>query len=211
MGPLLFNILIFYLAKSTDVCNFTDDTTFLVCDEDSKTLIRSLEHDTHLAIEWFERNYMKLDQDKCRLLVSLYKHENIWTQICEVKIWESLKQKLLRFKIDRHLSFNEYISSLSLQKSLQQTPHFIKLSNLMSVQQRKLLMKSFVEAQIGYCSLVYMFHGRELNRKVTPIHEKPQRIVYKYYNSSSNIDLKSISLSVFTIETSRVCPLNYSK
>ena len=72
-------------------------------------------------------------------------------------------------------------------------------------------MKSFVEAQIGYWSLVYMFHGRELNRKITPIHEKPQRIVYKYYNSSSNIDLKTISLSVFAIETSRVCPLNYSE
>ena len=77
-----------------------------------KTLISRLEHDSHLAIEWFESKYMKLNQDKCHLLVSGYKHENIWAQIGEVKNWESSKQKLLRFVIDRDLNFNEYVSSL---------------------------------------------------------------------------------------------------
>ena len=47
------------------------------------------------------------------LLVSRYKHENIWAQIDDVKIWESSKQKSLRVVIDRDLSFNEYVSSLS--------------------------------------------------------------------------------------------------
>ena len=80
LGPLLFNIYLndlFYLAESTEVCNFADDTTFFACDKDLKTLISRLEHDSHLAIEWFESNYMKLNQDKCHLLVSGYKHENI--------------------------------------------------------------------------------------------------------------------------------------
>ena len=69
-----------------------------------KTLISRLEHDSHLAIEWFESNYKKLNQDKCNLLVSGYKHENIWARIGEVKIWESSKQKLLGVVIDRDLS-----------------------------------------------------------------------------------------------------------
>ena len=108
LGPLLFNIYLndlFYLAESTEVCNFADDTTFFACDKDLKTLISRLEHDSHLAIEWFESNYMKLNQDKCHLLVSGYKHENIWARIGEVKIWESSKQKLLGVVIDRDLSF----------------------------------------------------------------------------------------------------------
>ena len=91
MGPLLFNIYLndlFYLAESTEVCNFADDTTFFACDKDLKTLISRLEHDSHLAIEWFESNYTKLNQNKCHL----YKHENIWVQIGEAKIRESLKQ-----------------------------------------------------------------------------------------------------------------------
>ena len=45
-------------------------------------------------------------------------------------------------------------------------------------------MKSFVEAQFGYCSLVWMFNGREINRKINHIHERSLRIVYRDYNSS---------------------------
>ena len=45
-------------------------------------------------------------------------------------------------------------------------------------------MKSFVEAQFGYCPLVWMFHGREINRKINHIHERSLRIVYRDYNSS---------------------------
>ena len=54
----------------------------------------------------------------------------------------------------------------------------------MSFQQRRLLLKSFVEAQFGYCPLVWMFHGREINRKINHIHERSLRIVYRDYNSS---------------------------
>ena len=31
-----------------------------------KTVVRKLEHDSLLAIEWFEANYMKLHKDKKR-------------------------------------------------------------------------------------------------------------------------------------------------
>ena len=55
---------------------------------------------------------MKLNQDKWHLLVSGYKQEFIWAQIGEVKIWESLKLKLLEVAIDWGLSFHEYVSSL---------------------------------------------------------------------------------------------------
>ena len=51
----------------TDVCNYADNTTFHACDLDLKSLITRLEHDAALAIEWFESNYMMLNQDKCHL------------------------------------------------------------------------------------------------------------------------------------------------
>ena len=73
LGPLLFNIYLndlFYLAESTNVCNFADDTIFYARDKDLNSLINRLEHDIYLAIEWFENNSMKLNQDKCHVLVS---------------------------------------------------------------------------------------------------------------------------------------------
>ena len=56
VGPLLFNIYLndlFYLAESTNMCNYGDDTTFYACDKDLNSLTNRLEHDSYLAIKWF--------------------------------------------------------------------------------------------------------------------------------------------------------------
>ena len=49
-------------------------------------------------------------------------------------------------------------------------------------------MKSFIEAQFGYCQLIWMFHTPEFNRKINQIHERALRIVYRD-NSSSFTEL----------------------
>ena len=102
----------FFLSEFTDLCDFTDDTTFYAYDMELNSLIKRLEHDSFLIIEWFENNNMKLNQDKCHLLVSGYKNENVRANIGNEKIWEGNKQKLLGFDIDRSLNFNEHISFL---------------------------------------------------------------------------------------------------
>ena len=109
LGPFFFNIYLnylFYLAESTNVCNFADDATFYACNKDLNSLTNRLEHDSYLAIEWFGNNAMKLNQAKCHLLVSGFKYKNIWANIGKTKIWESKKQKLLGVEIDRTLSFD---------------------------------------------------------------------------------------------------------
>ena len=109
LGPLLFNICIndlFFLIENTNVCNYTDDTTFYTFDSDLRNLISRLKHDSVLAIEWFECNYMNLNQDKCHLLISGHKYESVWANIGSCKIWESNDQKLLGIKIDRNLKLS---------------------------------------------------------------------------------------------------------
>ena len=90
----------------TQVCDFAEDTTIYVCNKDFNTLINRLEHDIVLAVEWFENTFMKLNQDKCNLLVSGHKNEIVWTKIGETKIQESNKQKLLGVVIDRNQNFD---------------------------------------------------------------------------------------------------------
>ena len=51
------------------VCNFADETTFYVCEKNLNTLINRVGYYTALAVEWFQNNCMKLNQDKCHLLV----------------------------------------------------------------------------------------------------------------------------------------------
>ena len=64
LDPLLFNI-------------YLNDLFFLTDYKDPGSLISRLENDSFFAIEWFENNYMKLNQDNCHLLVGGYKRESI--------------------------------------------------------------------------------------------------------------------------------------
>ena len=166
------------MTEITQVCNFVDDTTFYVCDKDLNTLINRLEHETALVVERFENNFMKLNQDNCHLLVSGHKHETVWAKIGETKIWESNKQKLLEFDIDRNLNFAEYVFDLS-KKARRKLSVLARLSNYMSFEKRKILLKAFAESQFGYCPLTWILHGRRANSKISHIHERALRIVYK--------------------------------
>ena len=54
----------------------------------------------------------------------------------------------------------------------------------MTTDKLRILMKSFIESQFGYCPLIWMFHSRTLNNIINRIHERALRIVYKDYNST---------------------------
>ena len=106
---ILFNIFLndlFFILKNTEICNFADDTTPHACDTNLDELLMCLEHDTVLTVCWFESNYMKLNTDKCHLIISGNKHESLWTDIWNDKIWESNNVKLLGVNKDRDLKFN---------------------------------------------------------------------------------------------------------
>ena len=82
LGPLLFNIYIidlFFLGENTKNTNYA-------CDSDLLNLILRLKHDSLLTIDWFECNCMKLNQDKCHLLISGHKYESVWINIGSCKI-----------------------------------------------------------------------------------------------------------------------------
>ena len=138
LGPLLFNIYIndlFFLTECTDVCNFADDTTFFACDSDLKHLMERLEHDTKLAIEWFENNYMKLNEDKCHLLVAGHRYETLWANIGETRIWESKNEKLLGLTIDRNLNFDDHVFTLC-KKAGRKLPALYRISNYISFEKK---------------------------------------------------------------------------
>ena len=75
----------FFLKESTEVCNFADDATFYAINKNLNDLINRLEHDSFLTIEWFKNSSMKLNDDKCYLLVSGRNDENVLAQIGNVK------------------------------------------------------------------------------------------------------------------------------
>ena len=162
------------------------------------SLIKRLEHDSFLAIEWFENNKiklnMKLKQDKCHLLISGYKNKNVWANNGNEKNWKSNQQKPLALDIDTNLNFNEQISSLC-KKAGNNPSALARLLNFTSFKQRCIILKNFIESQFAYCSLLWMSHSRRLNTKINHLHERSLRIVYKV-NYSSCVDLLAKDKSV---------------
>ena len=104
LGPILFNIFLndlFFVLKDTDACNFADDTSPHACDINLDELLMHSEHESALAECWFESNCMKLNTDKCYLIISGNKHESFWADIGNDRIWESNYVNLLGINICR--------------------------------------------------------------------------------------------------------------
>ena len=186
LGPLLFNIYIndlFFAFSETDVCNFADDTTPHACDHSLENVMFRLEHDSIAAIIWFENNYMKLNTDKCHLLITGSKVEHMWANVGANKIWENSKVKLLGVTIDNKLKFNDHVSNICL-KAGRKLSALTRLTKFLPFERKRILMKAFVESQFKYCPLTWMFHSRKSNNKINRIHERALRIVYNDYTSS---------------------------
>ena len=63
--------------------------------------------------------------------------------------------------------------------------HYSELQ-VMSLEKRRIVMKTFVKSQFSYCPLLCMLHSRTLNDKINRLHERALRIVYSDYKSSFN-------------------------
>ncbi len=98
-------------------------------------------------------------------------------------ISNTLSQKLLGVKIDNKMDFGAHVTSLCSEAS-QKLHALSRVSNYMDLGQRKVIMYSFILSQFGYCLLVWMLHGRQLNNRINRIHERSLRIVYRDASSS---------------------------
>ena len=76
------------------------------------------------------------------------------------------------------------MSIISVKKACQKLNALVRLAPFMNVDEKRMIMKAFIESQFGYCPLVWMFHSRILNSKINRIHERALRITYNDKSSS---------------------------
>ena len=100
------------------------------------------------------------------------------TNIEEFVISNSNDEKLLGIKIDNKLSFESH-ASFVCKKASQKLHALARIVNNMDLGKRKCLIKAFVTSQFNYCPLIWMFHNRELNKRINSIHERALRLVYQ--------------------------------
>ena len=130
------------------------------------TDLESHERDPCLLSKWFEDNKIKMNEEKCHLLIFGNKDKEVSVNICGSVIKESTEETLLGV-------------TLTYAKTSQKLHALNLISTFMDIPQLALTMTSFIMYHFSYWSFVWMFHDRKLNNKINKIRKGALRIICK--------------------------------
>ena len=211
LGPELYNInsndLFSFLLL--DIENYADDNSPFAVAPTIPRVISQLEQESATLLNWIRNIGLKANPDKFHLLLS-DPNEDASMKVDKFDLKNTKCQKLLGIKIDNKLTFDDHVTSIC-SKASQKLHALSRVSNFMTLNQRKTILKTFIFSHFGYCPLVWMFHSRKLNHRINRIHERALRIVYKDEKSSFRELLQKMNLLPFMSETSRLSQLNFIK
>ena len=180
---MLFNIHLcdlFHFLENIDIASYADDTTLYSAQKNRETVINTIE----TSLKFFMIglvSFMKANSGKSHLLVSDTEttHANVDGSI----IKSSQKEILHGINLDSELKSEDHVNFMC-KKASQKLYALARIAPFMDLKQRRNIMKAFVESQFGYCPLIWMFHSRGLNNKITRIHERTLRMTYKDKSST---------------------------
>ena len=66
----------------------------------------------------------------------------------------------------------------------------------MNINKRQVLIKAFITSQFSYCPLLWIIHGRAMNKRINTLHEKAIRLIYTNKPNLSFDDLLKEDKSV---------------
>ena len=81
---------------------------------------------------------------------------------------------------DNEKKINEHVSNLCI-KATDKQHALARISHYMNTDQKRIIMKAFIQSQFGYCPLVWMFFSRTINACINRIHGRSLCIVYNNY------------------------------
>ena len=96
---------------------------------------------------------MKLNPDKCKLLVCGHKYEVMIGNVAGANVIESHNVRLLGIRIDSDLRFNEHVKSIC-KKASNKLSALSRLCTILPLKRRKTLMHAFFISQFSYCPLI---------------------------------------------------------
>ena len=204
LGPLLFNVFLcdmFFVMNDFDFASYADGNTPYVSTDSIEVVIRILENDSIKLFKWFSDNMMKVNKDKCHLIVS--SNEHVSMKLDNIEIENSYCERLLGIKIDSKLNFKEHLNGIT-KKASRKINALSRIVPYMNIGKRRLLMNSFFVSQFNYSLLVWMCHHRSVNNKINRLYERYLRIVSSDSVSSFEDLLdkdRSVSMHVKNIKT----------
>ena len=194
LGPIFFNIYyndFLYFLENTDMCNLADDSTPFACGFDIDEVLSRLETDIDIAIDWFYKNFMKLNEDKCHFILAGYENENTLIRFGDNFLEESEDRMLLGVTIDNELKFDKHIRIICKEAG-KKINALSRLVFCLNASHRKICLESFINSLFNYGSLAWMFCTRKSNNMINHVHERALRIAHNDYSTDFNELLKKV-------------------
>ena len=121
LGPVLFNVFlndIFNFVKENKLYKYADDNTLSHSGPDLNGLVKSLEKESAILIDWFANNKMKANPDEFQAIAIGNKSKNgdIKFNLDGNEILCENEVKLLGVTIDCQLKFNTHITEICKKK-----------------------------------------------------------------------------------------------
>ena len=172
LGSLLFNIDLtdwFLECEDDNMSSYADDTNPYSCAQDISSVISEPQRITKKNFDWCRNNHMKANPEKCHVILSSNTQREI--RFANTSIASSPSEKLLGITLDSELKSEEHVNKICniVNKKLN-VLH--RIGSHMSLEKRKMLLRTFMESQFNYCPLIWMFHSRTLNNKINRLREK---------------------------------------
>ena len=129
--------------EKTEVCNYVDETKIHICSPNVENVVTKLKNDALAISEWFPNNRIKLNEDKCHLMIFGGKSDEVSIKIGEANVKESKEEKLLGIIFDQTLSFKQHIKTLC-KKAIQKLHALGRISCYMDTEELKQVMQAHI-------------------------------------------------------------------
>ena len=189
LGPILFNFYIndlFFFIKGASLHNYADDNTISAYDKNLPDLIRLLQDESNVALDWLQQNEMIANPEKFHALLVRKDRkdtsgEKILIQGREITSEKSVR--LLGVEIDNKLNFDTHISNLC-RKAVTQLNVLKRLKSFIGFKEKQILVESFVFSNFNYCPLVWHFSSAKSLTKIEKLHKRALQFLHNDHTSS---------------------------
>ena len=224
MGPFIFNIflndlLLLLLEKKCHVFNYADDTGNLCKHTDYDSAYNDLLSAACTMIHWYKMNYMQANPENLQFIIFDKERQPRTLQLNhDVTIQSVSNVKLLGVNIDVELNCNHHIALLC-NKAGRQMNALSRLSNVLNVDTKILILQSFILSHFMYCCIIWHFCSISDTKKIEKMQLKALRhiyiyiyiYIYKYYTSSYEMLREKCNRPMLLIERQKAMLLEVYK
>ena len=143
-------------------------------------------------MQLFKVNMIIVNPDQFQaIIIDRKKQQNKPTPIKtnDININSENSMRLLGLEIDNKLNFDKHITQLC-KKSTCQLNALCRLKSFLNINQRKILMNSFIYSNYNYCSLAWHFSSKTTMNKIERIQYRALQFLHNDYDCDYNTLLK---------------------